>query len=630
MIRLLRMVYKAITILLFLLTCNLIVSAQDTIITIPDSSKVYYFLNNFENEVPEFLTEIDTVITGIQKYDPLLRPGNYYASLGNVGLANVSMVYKPEYKSGFDFGGTSSFDKYRLVNDSIKYYWVGKPFTHLYYIMGAKKEQNLLIDHSQNIASWFNLGVNFRYTSSPGYYTNQKSDDKNFVIKTRFQTKDYRYIVLANYLHNKIQAEENGGIKYDTAFEQNVEQSRRNIGVNLNSAKNTIKDNSYYIKQFLLLSNRHRFKLNDSTDSIPSGKIIAGNISLSTLYNRSILLYEQSINDTNGFYRFTFDSVNPTYDSTFINRIENQLSWTNADNAKSQLLTFNFSVKHLYTELIMDSVKSIFKQLIPAGEVRFAVSDILKLNFTADYVTGNAYAGDYHLSGMLSLHTKLGDLSYKITNALQEADRFYHHYSSNHFRWENNFRKQSFVLNHVEYKYKNLYAGVNLFNIGSFVYMDSLAMPAQLGDNLNVFSVYLRKLTNIGHWSFDVRGVYQKTSNSALRVPELAGDVSLYYTNYLFKKAAILQTGIDVFYNTSYFGYAYMPAIKSFYLQNIRETGDYFYGDVYLNLQIKRARLFLKYVNLGYLFKDFRYYTVPSYPMQDGGFRFGVSWMFYD
>jgi hypothetical protein len=155
-------------------------------------------------------------------------------------------------------------------------------------------------------------------------------------------------------------------------------------------------------------------------------------------------------------------------------------------------------------------------------------------------------------------------------------------------------------------------------------------MPEQLADNMNVVAVYLKKLTNFGNWSLNVSGVYQRVSNSALRVPELAANASFYYTNDLFKKVTILQAGIDVFYNTSYFGNAYMPATKSFYLQNRKKTGDYFYGDFFLNLQVKRARLFLKYVNLGFFLNDFRYYTVPSYPMQDGGFRFGVNWMFYD
>jgi hypothetical protein len=495
--------------------------------------------------------------------------------------------------------------------------------------MGSKKEQNLSVDASQNVSSWFNVGLTFRYTNGPGYYPNQVTDDKNFAFNTRFQTKNYRYLVLASYLHNKIKLEENGGIKYDSIFEQNIETNRKNFAVNLTTANGAIKENSYYLKQFFFISKRHRFRLNNSDSLIPDRKIIPGNISLSTLYSRQIHLYQQDLAD-NGFYRHTYDSLNPTYDSTYFRKIENQLSWTNADNAKTQLLTFNFALKHLYAELTVDSSNSIFNQLIPSAEVKFTVSDILKLYFSGDIVTGNAYAGDFHLKGALSLHTKFGDLSYALTSALQEPDRFYGYYSSNHFRWSNNLDKQGFLLNSIEYKIKNLHAGVNLFTVSSFVYMDSLAMPAQLHENLHVFSAFLRKLINVGNWSFDLRGVYQTASNDALRVPELAADVSIYYTKDLFKKAAILQTGFDVFYNSSYFSYAYMPAIKSFYVQNSVKTGDYFYTNVFLNLQIKRARLFLKYINLAYLLKDFSYYTVPSYPMQDGGFRFGISWMFYD
>ena len=368
-----------------------------------------------------------------------------------------------------------------------------------------------------------------------------------------------------------------------------------------------------------------------TNDSIaPRRKIIPGNISLSSLYSRKIHLYKQDLSDNNGFYPYTFDSLRPTYDSTFISVIENQLSWTNADNAKEQLLTFNFAVKHLYAELTLDSAKSYISQIIPSGALRFAISDIIRLKFYADFTSGNAYAGDLHLKGDIAILTKFGDLSYTLTSAVQEPDRFYSYYSSNHAQWSTNLKKETYFLNTIEYRIKNFNTGVNFYNISNFVYLNEEAMPAQLDENLNVLSVYLRKLINVRKWSFDVRGVYQNASSSALRVPELAGDVSVYFTTHLFKKAAILQTGVDVFYNTSYFGYAYMPAIKSFYLQNSKETGNYLYDDVFVNLQIKRVRFFLKYVNLGYLFKDFSYYTVPSYPMQDGGFRFGLSWMFYD
>jgi hypothetical protein len=591
---------------------------------------VFYFLNNFEICGPDFLSQIDTSLTGIEKYDPLSKDGSYFSHLGNVGHAANSLVFIPQFKTGFEYCRTTVFENYLFRNDSIKYYWVGKPFTQLSYVMGAKKEQNILVDHSQNVARWLNFGLTFRYTNSPGYYTNEKADDKNFVVKSRFQTRNYRYMVLMHYLHNKIQPEENGGIKYDTVFEQNIEQNRRNIEVNLQTAGNIIRENNYYVKQFFFIPGYNRFEKEDSLSSANVKKLNAGNISLSTIYSRMTQLYKQELSDNKGFYQNTFDSVHPTYDSVFVGRFENELSWTNADNAKARIMTFQFSFRHLYSEVKEDSLKTIIRQMIPTGFIDFRISKLFRLNFIADYEFGNAYSGDYSLKGLIVLHWKFGDLSYSLSNAMQEADRLMIHYSSNHFRWDNTFRKTSYVLNNFSYQFRTLKAGFNLFNIGSFVYFDTLAMPEQLADNMNVVAVYLKKLTNLGNWSLNVSGVYQRVSNSALRVPELAAKASFYYTNDLFKKVTILQAGIDVFYNTSYFGNAYMPATKSFYLQNRKKTGDYFYGDFFLNLQVKRARLFLKYVNLGFFLNDFRYYTVPSYPMQDGGFRFGVNWMFYD
>lgn len=600
-----------------------------------DSSKVYFFYNNFEKEGPDFLSFIDTLVTGIQRYDPLDRPGNYFVSLGNIGSAHENMIYSPFLKSGFDYG-LHSYDKFLFHNDSIHHYWVGRPYTQLYYIMGSKKEQNLHIDHSQNVASWFNVGLRFRYIHSPGFYSNQKTDDKNFVFKTRFQTRNYRYMILANYIHNKLKLEENGGIIYDTVFEDNTETTRKNIAINLNTANNIIKENTYAIKQSFKISKRHRFRLPLAYDSIgipEQKKNSLGNISLSSVYSRTTHLYQQELQDNNGFYSYTYDSLNPTYDSTFISKLENEFSWTNADNAKQQLLTFNFALKYIYAETTIDTIKRFYSQLIPTGEMAFTISDKLKLDFHADMVTGNTYVGNYNLSGKLSFFSKLGNLEYKITNALQDAGRFYIFYSSNNFRWDNDFRKQSYFINAFTYRYKKLQAGFNLINIGSFVYFDSLGLPNQVeeGKGLSIFNVHIRKLFKVGNWSFDGRVIYQKASNTeAVRVPEFVGDLSIYYTKDLFKQAAILQTGIDAVYNTSYHAYAYMPATRSFYIQNNKEVGNYIYADVFLNLQIKRARLFLKYINLGSLFNYYSYYTVPSYPMKDHGFRFGISWMFYD
>jgi hypothetical protein len=596
-----------------------------------DSAKIYYFHNNFEQLGPDFMKMIDTVITGVQKYDPPEKPGNYYATLGNPGLAHANMVYSPSIKSGFDFG-IRSFDKYKFHTDSLQYYWIGKPYTHLYYIMGSKKEQNLHVGHSQDVSSWFNIGLNFRYVHSPGYYKNQKGDDKNFAIKTRFQAWDYRYIALASYVHNKLKMDENGGIVYDSIFEENTITSREGIPINLSTAQNSFIENSFYVKQLFKLTKRKRFNANDTTSyATIFDRLNPGNISHSIHISREKWFYDQELSDNNGYYQNTYDSLNKTHDSTFTYKIENQLSWTNADNAKYQFLSFNFGIKHLYIEHSVDSTRNIYNQIIPNGMINLRFTKFMNVTAYGDFVSGNTNVGDFNLYGQIKFDTEYGSLTYKLQTALQEPGNFYRHYKSNHFVWENDFVKQSFFINKVDFHYKTFWAGLNAMNVGNLVYMDSLSYPAQLDNSVQILQITARKLFNFWDLSLDTRIIYQKSSNrNGLRLPDFIGDVSFYYTKALFKEAAIIQPGIDVFYNTPYKAYAWMPATRSFYIQNQKELGNYFYINAYFNLQIKRSRIFVRYTNLGHLFGNYSYMTVPSYPMKDGGMRFGISWMFYD
>lgn len=605
-------------------------NTQDSASVTPDSTKIYFFSNNFETQGPEFLMLIDTAVTNVEKYDPPSMAGKNYATLGNPGLACVNLFYKPIINSGYTFG-TTAFDEYLFFNDSIKYYWVGKPFTHLYFIQGAKKEQSIHVDHAQNVSRLLTVGLQFRYVNSPGYYQNQESDDKNFVFKTRFHSKNYRYIVLTNYIHNKLNLEENGGIKYDSIFEKNIKPGRDGIKVNLSSANNYYKENSFYVKQLFMLSKRHRFQISDTTtEKSFFGNINTGNISHSVQYSSTTQLYQQNTSD-NAFYVFSRDSLDNTHDSVHYMKLENRFSWTNSDNAKKQLLTFNLMLRHLYIENSINTTNNYYNQLIPTGEVNFRISDILKLSFFGDFVSGNYNVGDFNLKAGLKFRWKIGTFNYQLQNASQEPARLYHSYSSNHFIWENTFKKEYYLVNKFNYNYKTLWTGLNIFAIENYTYFNEHGTPAQLDKNLQIVQASIRKLLNIGNWSLDTRIYYQKASNSyGIRFPELMGNASLFYTKALFKEAAILQTGLNVFYNTPYFAYSYMPATRSFYVQDTKEIGDYFYGDYFLNLQIKRARLFIKYHNLGYLMSDFRYFTVPSYPMKDGGVRFGISWMFYD
>ncbi|MBN1197835.1 MAG: hypothetical protein JXA23_00690, partial [Bacteroidales bacterium] len=66
------------------------------------------------------------------------------------------------------------------------------------------------------------------------------------------------------------------------------------------------------------------------------------------------------------------------------------------------------------------------------------------------------------------------------------------------------------------------------------------------------------------------------------------------------------------------------------FLQDKKEIGNYLYMDVFINVKIQRARLFVAYTHFNSSFMGRSYFMVPSYPMQDAAFKFGVSWRFHD
>jgi hypothetical protein len=73
-----------------------------------------------------------------------------------------------------------------------------------------------------------------------------------------------------------------------------------------------------------------------------------------------------------------------------------------------------------------------------------------------------------------------------------------------------------------------------------------------------------------------------------------------------------------------------MPAIDEFYVQNHTKVGDYPRLDVFINSQLKRAQIFLKYEHINSGSNLSKAYTVPGYPLMNRSLKFGVSWNLFD
>jgi hypothetical protein len=605
-----------------------------------DSTIVSFFYNDFEKFGLINTHAFDTAITGFQNYDPLLKKDRFNANLGNIGSIYHSLTPYPfMHPSGWDYG-IHTFDQYMFLNDSIKYYKVFKTFTEVSYVQGAKKENNFRAIFSRNLYRSLNLGFDFRVTNAPGAYLRQRTNDVNFALTTQFFTKDKRYGFIANFIFNRLQNYENGGIVYDSVFEKNIESDRQAVAVNLQSAQNRMKETGFYTKHYFNLSRHAR---DEKDTAFTKGRHIdLGRLTYSFYFNRQVQNYLDGSPDTAFYKHIYLDSIS-TRDSITIDRIVNEITWSNPSfkkDKKLRLFQIEAGIRQEYIHLsYRDSVyfhHKYFIQYIPKAAIYFQPFSSLLLEAHGDYVIGDYNGGDMSLRvNLISILGKqnknAGIITLSGNYAYQQPGWYYNHFMGNNFIWDTSFNKQGLIAAGFDYRFKFLNTGLNLSRITNFVYLDSSALPKQFKNQFGYMSVYFN--TDLDLWRFKIRTQleYQTVQGTTvLRLPAFVGNLALYFTQPLFKGAATLQPGLNFYYNTSYYADAYMPALRSYYLQDKKEIGNYVYMDVFINVKIQRARVFVTYTNWGSFFEGRTYYSTPKYPMQDAAFKFGVSWRFHD
>ncbi len=601
-----------------------------------DSTYVSFFYHNFEKFGLLDLKSNDTALAGFQDYDPLYRHDHFSSSLGNIGqnYRKLSLPSTPR-ASGFDYG-IHTADAYLYQNDSVRYYKVFKTFTELTYVQGAKKEQNFHAIFSRNLYQSLNLGFDFRVSSSPGAYQRQKTNHINFVLTTQYFTKNKRYGVIANFLFNRLRNYENGGIQNDSLFENNIETNRSTISVNLQKAQNRVKETGFYMKHYFDLT-RH---LKNKNDTVVAGKknIELGRITYSFHYNRQIQNYIDA-QPKSGFYDHIYLDTLQTLDSIAITKIVNEIFWSNPSYNKEKryrVIQLEVGLRQQYFEVSFHQQKYYFLQYVPTANFSFQPFESFRLDARGDFVFGDYNEGDMSLRVQLSTilgKTKknLGVITLLGNYALQKPGWYYEHFLGNNFKWDTTWKQQGLISGGFNYRWKFINAGFAISRINNYVYLDTTASPQQFTKQFGYIYTYLNGEIDLWRFKLQAQLAYQTIQGTTvLRLPAFLGHLNVYYSQSLFRGAALLQPGLSFFYNSSYYANDYMPATRSFYLQDVKEIGNYIYMDVFINLKIQRARFFIMYSHFNASFMGYSYYTVPHYPMPDGAFKFGITWRFHD
>lgn len=639
-----------------------------------DSSAVYYFIGSIDSLALGKLHHIDTMLTNFHQYDPSFSNHNYYIGKGNIGQHNYKLNFDYTPTEGFNYAN-STIDLYAFKNSDIRYYQLIKPFTQLYFVQGPAKEKTFEVLHTQNIMPRLNAGIKFRFLTAPGTYEHQKTENKNLAVTLRYRTANSRYGFILNYVTNKLETQENGGIAIDSLFEYNLEVNRLLIPVKLNEAKNLEIQNSFSLNHYFNIGNP-KTVIKDSLDNIIDRKGFSfGRFTHTMTYEKHRMSFNDNLNSNDSLF-YQSNTILPinlydaplhnktSFDSTSISKLENQITWSNLDydddpenkavylyfGLKSQIIKISNALTVLDTLTVIDDLtgteelatfdtlninKETYNQLIPKAGFSIYAFKSSRLNVDGSYVLNGYNSGDATLKASLSQYLgsknkNWGQLTIESAYIKKTPDWFYTYHMGNNLRWENNdFNKENILSIKATYKFKGLYLSASHTSFGNYIYLDDSAHPRQLTTSTSLTSVNLRYILKYRKWSLDLDLIYQKSDANYINRPEFIGNSSIYFTNSIFGGAAIIQPGVEVFYYTAYFADAYSPVIRSFHTQNDEKIGNKIYGSIFLNVKIKRTLFFLKsqHTNARY---SHAYYASPGYPMQDVAIKFGVSWRFYD
>ena len=225
-------------------------------------------------------------------------------------------------------------------------------------------------------------------------------------------------------------------------------------------------------------------------------------------------------------------------------------------------------------------------------------------------------------------------LNAHFETSLKEPDHYQQRLFTNHFRWENDFGKISTtkIEGRLMIPRWNLEAMFGYALLGNNIYYDTDGIVRQNGLAMSVMSAYLRKDFRLWKFHLDHQALFQVSSNpDVLPLPMLALNFRYYLQFDVVKKVMQMQIGANGRYTTRWYAPAYNPVAGVFHNQNEEMYGNCPDIDVFVNIQWKRACIFIKLVNVGLGWPNDQadYFSAHHYILPQRTLKVGIFWPFY-
>ncbi|HET6244050.1 MAG: hypothetical protein H0V01_02525 [Bacteroidetes bacterium] len=589
---------------------------------IRDNSYINKYSDFSFSTTHDFKSEIDTSLSFFHRYNPAYRA--FYYTLGNIGLAHHSFVFRPNVNLGFTFG-INNFKLWELTSYNTLFFNTRIPYTEANLVVGSKGEQYFQGIHTQNITKDWNFSFQFNKIRSSGFYQNQQSDVTNMSFGSNYLSENKKYGIFLNAFYNNLIAGENGGL----SDESYIDDDSRLTHVNLNGAYSRRNSKGFKGKQY--------YNFTSFIDSVPDSDtsfVLNYNVNKGFYHSFSLEDYRMLFKDDNiipSYYpAIYFDSL-ATLDSSQFKIVSNEIGW----NDYNKLLMYSVSFEHQYSKVYLNLLERnfYFSNYTFKSSINRSKRNNYFWKVSSSYIVGGDNKGDYMLNGELDYSPAKNHLINLNLGVVHSSPYFmYNRYYSNHYKWENNFDKNEFYTAIISYsnpkmKFKS---AVSTSLLNNYIYFNYQAVPQQLQSPCVVTIIKAEKSFKWKRFNLLTELVYQNVSNTnIIRVPDLISRNALFY-EFGSNKDLKLQVGLEGFYFSSFKNYRYMPVTGQFFLQDDYVQGNYPFIDFFVNMRIKQARVFFKIDHLNENLLERNFFILPGYPSGERAFRVGISWVFYN
>lgn len=586
--------------------------------------------------------------TGAQFNDPQdALNGNYYLGKGSLGHPHVSLF--PTLADGLQQKlQPDLYAAYAYTFGNIDYYQTLTPFSVLSYGGSLAKDHSLLLCHTQNVLPGWNVAFNYRLFNPEGVYSSSGALNNYLSATTNYFSHDSRLQASAALIWQAFNIDENGGLRDDNIFIRQQQSNRAGVPVMLSGAGSLQRDiaamgSVSYSFERQSDTYRHRDSLNlvqvnDSTtridtidlvDTIPLGRphvLNWGVVGMELSHDRqkrvftdSTLWREQTAtlfwtNDAYTSYRWrnplkvTIGLHPRTLRAVIAGDTLRASSWRNPF-ARAEISVWK-------TTLLLEASQEENPWSQQGRDQRMAAT--LKVNLDS---AGHTYAT---LGAVMQDKTPylLMVYDYMAANSNQQIKSQATEQYSLHFHSTHNSK----LLTH------NSELNLSASHLSHNFWYDTLLTPHQGTRDFWLLQAALTMHLAWGPMHLDMQQLLQhSTDPDQLPVPLWATKNSLYADFPLFNHTLRMQTGVDVRYHTAYHAPYYDPATGLFLQQDAVTVGNYLWSDVFINLQVKRASIYLKAGHVNALWENpATYFLLPHYPGQKFGLLWGLTWCFFD